>query len=153
MKSFAQVYRDEINGALELAAPIAADVLHDMAKKALGPSIKVSSEQRETAVKQCLGLLRAAVRRPIGKRALRTLHIGALLHAALRWNRAQKLNANDLFDFHHAEAALGYCDVFLTDGPMHALLKQRHLAIQSEFPCRVMSSVEDAAEWARQHTA
>ena len=31
MKSFAQVYRDEINGMLELAVPIAADVLHDMA--------------------------------------------------------------------------------------------------------------------------
>ena len=153
MKSFAQVYRDEINGVLELAAPIAADVLHDMAKKALGPSIQVSSEQRETAVKQCLGLLRAAVRKPIGKRALRTLHVGALLHAALRWNRAQKLNANDLIDFHHAEAALGYCDVFLTDGPMHVLLKQRHLAIESEFPCRVMSSINDAAEWARQHAA
>ena len=36
MKSFARVYRDEINGALELAAPIAADVLHDMARKAGG---------------------------------------------------------------------------------------------------------------------
>lgn len=64
MKSFAQVYRDEINGVLELAAPIAA-----------------------------------AVRKPVGRRALRTLHVGALLHAALRWNRTQKLNANDMFDF------------------------------------------------------
>ncbi len=149
MKSFAQVYRDEINGALELAAPVAADVLHDMARKALGPSAQPSVDGRETVVKQCLGLLRVAVRKPSGQRALRTLHAGALLHAALRWNRTQKLEANDLFDFHHAEAALGYCDVFLTDGPIHALLKQRHLAIDRHFPCRVISSVAEAADWLR----
>jgi hypothetical protein len=153
MKSFAQVYRDEINGALELAGPIAVDVLHDMAQKALGPSIRPSVEQRELLVKQCLGLLRAAVRKPVGKRALRTLHVGALLHAAIRWNRTQKLDGNDLFDFHHAEAALGYCDVLLTDGPMHTLLTQRHLAIESQFRCLVMSSVAEAATWARHRFA
>jgi hypothetical protein len=149
MKSFAQVYRDEINGVLELAAPIAADVLHDMARKALGPAAQPSTEEQESITRQCLGLLRAAVRKPAGRRALRTLQVGALLHAALRWNRTQKLNANDMFDFHHAGAALGYCDVLLTDGPMHALLKQRHLAIERDFPCRVMSSVEEAAGWVR----
>lgn len=153
MKSFARVYRDEINGALELAAPIAADVLHDMARKALGPTARPSTSEQETIVKQCLGLLRAAVRKPAGQRALRTLHAGALLHAALRWNRTQKLEANDLFDFHHAEAALGYCDVFLTDGPIHALLKQQHLAVDRHFPCRVISSVAEAADWARLYTA
>lgn len=147
MKSFAQVFRDEINGVLELAAPIAADVLHDMAVKALGPDIQSSAEEREDITRQCLGLLRAAVRKPGGRWALRTLHVGALLHAALRWNRTQKLDANDLFDFHHAGAALGYCDALMTDGPMHALLKQRHLAIERDFPCQVMSSVEEAAAW------
>lgn len=147
MKSFAQVYREEINGVLELAAPIAADVLHDMGRRALGIHIEPSVGEREAVIRQCLGLLRTAVRRPIGQRALRTLRVGALLHAAVRWNRTQKLNANDMFDFHHAEAALGYCDVLLTDGPMHRLLMQRHLSIERDFPCRVMSSVEDAADW------
>lgn len=61
MKSFAQVYRDEINGAMELAAPIAADVLHDMAENALGLVAKPSVEEREAAIRQCLGLLRGAV--------------------------------------------------------------------------------------------
>lgn len=149
MKSFAQVYRDEINGVLELAAPIATEVLASMARKALGPSVNPSAEELEATTRQCLALLRAAVRKPVGKQALRTLHIGALLHAALRWNRRQKLDANDLFDFHHAEAALGYCDAFLTDGPMHSLLMPRHLGIESGFTCRVISSIEAAADWVR----
>ncbi|CAE6858070.1 hypothetical protein R69749_06308 [Paraburkholderia domus] len=153
MKSFAQVYRDEINGVLELAAPIAADVLHDMAVKSLGLDIQPSADERKGITRQCLGLLRAAVRKPAGRRALRTLQVGALLHAALRWNRTQKLDANDIFDFHHAGAELGYCDALLTDGPMHTLLKQRHLAIERDFPCRVMSSVEEAAIWVRDRIA
>ncbi|WP_155629139.1 hypothetical protein [Burkholderia cepacia] len=153
MRSFAQVYRDEITGVLELAAPIAADVLHDMAEKALGPDIQPSADEREGVIRQCLGLLRAAVRKPAGRRALRTLQVGALLHAALRWNRTQKLDANDIFDFHHAGAALAYCDALLTDGPMHALLTQRHLAIERDFPCRIMSSVEEAAAWVRHRIA
>lgn len=153
IKSFAQVYRAEINGVLELAVPIAADVLHEMARKTLGPVAQPSTEEREEVTRQCLSLLRAAIGTPAGRRALRTLRIGALLHAALRWNRTQKLDANDMFDFHHAEAALGYCDVLLTDGPMHALLKQRHLAIERDFPCRVMSSVEEAADWVRHRIA
>lgn len=153
MKSFAQVYRDEINGVLELAAPIAAEVLHDMAVKSLGPGIQPSADEREGITRQCLGLLRAAVRKPVGQRALRTLQVGALLHAALRWNRTQKLNANDIFDFHHAGAALGYCDVLLTDGPTHTLLMQRHLSIERDFPCRVMSSIEEAATWVRHRIA
>lgn len=153
MKSFAQAYREEINGVLELAAPIAADVLHDMALKALGSDIQPSEDEKEEVGRQCLGLLRAAVREPVGRRALRTLQVAALLHAALRWNQTQKLNANDIFDFHHAGAALGYCDAMLTDGPMHALLVQRHLAVERDFSCRVMSSVEEATTWVRQRVA
>ena len=107
MKSFAQVYRDGISGVLEIAAPIATEVLTSMARKALGPSINSSAAELDDTTRPCLGLLRAAVRKTVGKRALRTLNTGALLHAALRWNRTQKLDANDLFDFHHAGAALG----------------------------------------------
>lgn len=153
MKSFAQVYRDEINGVLELAAPIAADVLQHMAQKASGSDIQLSADEREGITRECLGFLRAAVRKSAGRRALRTLQVGALLHAALRWNRTQKLNANDIFDFHHAGAAVGYCDAFLTDGPMHALLMQRHLSIERDFPCRVISSVEEAAAWIQDRIA
>ncbi len=145
--------RDEINGVLELAAPIAADVLHDMTVESLGHDTQPSPDEREGITRQCLGLLRAAVRKPAGRRALRTLQVGALLHAVLRWNSTQKLDTNDLLDFHHAGAALGYCDALLTDGPMHTLLKQRHLAIERDFPCRVLSSVEEAAVWIRHRIA
>lgn len=90
-----------------------------------------------------------AVKKPAGRRALRTLQIGALLHAALRWNRTQKVDANDLFDFHHAEAAIGYCNALATDGPMHTHLRQRRRVIEEDFPCHVMSSLEEVLDWVK----
>jgi hypothetical protein len=149
MDKFSQVYEDEIFGCLELAAPIACDVLHDMAEKIAGRSITVSTEGREAAINEAYAFLRAVIARQPVKRALRTLHLEALFHAAMRWNRTQKIVANDLYDFHHAEAALGYCDVFLTDGPMHTLLNQGHLAIQRDFSCHIISSLGEAASWSQ----
>ncbi len=146
MKSFAQVYKDEVHGVLDLATPIACDVLSKIPEKAAGAVAIPTGKQGETS-EAIYGLLCAEIAKPAVKQALRTLHIGALLHAAVRWNRTQKLVANDLYDFHHAEAAIGYCDMFLTDGPMHTLLVQRHLSIDRDFPCKVTSSCEAAASW------
>lgn len=80
--------------------------------------------------------------------ALRTLYIGALCHAAVRWDQRRKLTGNDLFDFHHAEAAIAYCDVFLTEKPLETLLKQSHMKLTNDFSCLVISSLAEAAIWA-----
>lgn len=148
IKSFAQVYKDEVFGALELAVPIACDVLHNMAENTFGHPIAVTADERTRTSKEVHAFLRAIIVKQPVKKALRTLHLCALFHAAVRWNRTQKITANDLYDFHHAEAALSYCDVFLTDRPMHVLLTQRHLGIVKDFSCKVISSHKEAASWA-----
>ncbi|SDW96537.1 hypothetical protein [Nitrosomonas oligotropha] len=112
MRSFEQVYKDEIYGVLEIAAPIARDVFEGMLLKSTGQTIEHSTNERESKIQATHNLLCAAISKQSVRRALRTLHIGALLHAAVRWNRTQKIVVNDLYDFHHAEAALGYCVCF-----------------------------------------
>ena len=149
VKSFAQVYKDEVYGCLELAAPIACDVLAEIEYKATGRPIARTRQERDISEKQVHNLLCAAIGKPSAKIALRTMHLGALFHAAVRWNRTQKLVSNDLYDFHHAEAALGYCNIFLTDGPMHTLLEQKHLNLKEHFPCRVISRLKEASSWAQ----
>jgi hypothetical protein len=79
-------------------------------------------------------------------RSIRTLHIGASCHAAVRWDKKRKITGNDLFDFHHAEAALGYCDLFLTEGPLRSLVTQNHLELKEHFPCKVVASIQEAME-------
>lgn len=147
MINFAQVYRDEVYGALDVASPIAFDILGKMAVGQGGYPAAPTWGEREAAIREILRFLRAAIEKPHVKRALRTLHIEACLHAALRWNKTQKLDANDLYDFKHAAAALGYCDFFLTDSAMHTLLTQEHLATRHESLCRIGSSMEEAVVW------
>lgn len=149
MRSFPKVYKDEVYGALEMAVPVACEVLEEMAVAATGYRQVMAPAERDSVSREIYAFLRAAIAKEDVRRALRTLHIGATLHAGARWNRAKKLVPNDLYDFHHAEAAVGYCDVFLTDGPMHAFLAQRHLGVVRDFPCRIMSSWNEVGAWAK----
>ncbi len=79
--------------------------------------------------------------------AMPTLHIGAVCHAAVRWDKKRNLVGNDLFDFHHAQAALGYCDVFLSEKPLIDLLKQNRPGFSENYTCELFHSPAEALEW------
>jgi hypothetical protein len=78
---------------------------------------------------------------------LPTLHITALYYSAIRWDKKRNLSANDIYDFQHAAAAIGYCDEILTEKPLTNLLAQRHLQINADIRCTVISNVEEANQW------
>ncbi len=147
-KSFTQVYKDEFYGALSLAAPIACEVIEALAIKELGPTAISSPEQRAQCTHQIFNLMCGSISKPETYLSMRTLHISALCHAAVRWNKGRQLTGNDLYDFQHAAAALAYCNVFLTEGPLHTLLIQKHLCIKDVYNCRIISDVSEAAKWA-----
>jgi len=79
-------------------------------------------------------------------KSVRTLHIGACCHAAVRWDQKRQLTGNDLLDFHHAEAAIGYCNLFLTEKPLKTLVSQHHLGLMNDFSCAIESSASNAIE-------
>lgn len=79
-----------------------------------------------------------------------SLHIASTCHAAVRWDQKRNLCGNDLFDFHHAQAALGYCDVFLTEKPLTDMLSQQHLGL-SKYKCRTFYSPASALSWLREN--
>lgn len=78
------------------------------------------------------------------RRALPSLHVRAGLHALVRWNRTQKFKPNDVYDFGHAAAALGYCDLFLTEGPLKDLLGRGPLQLGDTSDCRVVAAPDQA---------
>jgi hypothetical protein len=145
IKSFPQVYEDEFRGGLDLlAVPALQAVERILAMKGEGPTSLPSDTERQRVV---FNLLCATFqnKRDLIVKALPTLEIGSLCHAAVRWDQKRQLNGNDLFDFHHAQAALPYCDVFLTEKPLHMLLSQKNVVLDRKFKCRIISSLEDAA--------
>lgn len=150
LRSFAQTYDIELKGAIEIAGDVAADVMNQLAEKEAGHELPATPEQRAKAVNMCRNLLYHAFKKPQTKDALRCLHIGASIHAAMRWDKDRKFKSNDYYDFQHATAALGYCDAFLTEGPLHDLVTRPQVNLEAVNGCRVFSDVKAAADYVRQ---
>jgi len=144
LRSFQQTYRSEIAGAAEVCSHVAADVMCAIADRTIGSSPPKGSEQWENTRHTFRNLLIAVFEKPIVRRALRTMHIYACLHANLRWNKGRQLEVNDLFDFEHATAALAYCDAFFTDRSLCALTTARNVSLDQINNCRVTAHVDQA---------
>lgn len=149
LKSFKQAYEHELVGVMDLYAGRAADILCDMAPHSMGPRPPKDADEYRDIERHCLGLLVAAMKTPTGKATLRTLHINTCMHAAVRWNKGQKLKANDFSDFQHAAAAVGYCDAFFTEHSLCSVLTRSDLALDMLYGCTVESTPEAALQYVR----
>ena len=150
LRSFAQTHDTELRGAIEVAGDIAADVIHQLAERDAGCELPATPEERANSVIICRNLLYHAFKKPQTKYSLRYLHIGASIHAAMRWDKDRKFKPNDYYDFEHATAALSYCDAFLTEGSLHGLVTRPQVDLESVNGCRVFSDVDAAVEHVRQ---
>ncbi len=74
------------------------------------------------------------------------MRIAAGLHAALRWDRKRKYKRNDFNDFHHAIAAIPYCDFFLTDHGLRHLVAHKRLRFSEFFACKTLSGIADSLQ-------
>lgn len=146
IRSFEHAYAKEIEGVLGLYMPVACKILEDMYERCNGVTPRISDTERKKHERQLLSIFMQAFRKIKIAKLLPTLHIHALCHASMRWNIGQKFNKNDFYDFHHAAAAVPYCDVFLTESPLRTLLEQKHLQINEDFGCRIISSIPEAVE-------
>lgn len=147
LKSFRKTYKDESIGVLGLFAGTLAQIMVSMLPPEAGGLPAEGSADRAEVDRQCLSFLVGALDTEGGRKAMRSLHIKSLLHAAVRWNKKQVLKPNDLFDFNHAAAAVGYCDAFFTDGPLRAMLSRRDLGLKDDFDCFVSSEVDECLRY------
>lgn len=148
IESFAQTYDAEIRGSLSVFMSHARQVVERVVAEASKVSVPLPGDEPLAYEAQLLDFFCDKVRRKEVALALRTSHIGALCHAAVRWDKRRQLTGNDIHDFHHAAAAVGYCDVFLTEKPLKTLLEQGHMQLTKDFSCRIISSLDEAVAWA-----
>jgi len=144
LRSFEQAYDTELRGAVQIAGEIAADIIKELAEKDEGRKLTFSHAERACSVNMCQNLIYRAFKNPTNKDTLRSVHVGASIHAGMRWDKFRNFKPNDYYDFAHATAALSYCDVFLTDGPLHHLVTQLELEAVNE--CKTISDRQAAVE-------
>lgn len=146
INSYMQAYRAEAAGVVSLFDTVIMGVFEQMARRSGVVAENEPCIADEKTRRVALNLISKALEKEIGQRTLRTFHIMASLHASLRWDKKRKLKPNDLSDFNHAAAAIGYCDVFLTEKPLRTMVEQRHLGLPKFHKCEVRSSVQEALD-------
>ena len=144
LRSFEQTYSVELRGAIDLVAPQVAEFVLDVAVGMTGENMPRQGPAWDAYLHAWKSYLFSSFKSDDVKKALRTLHINTSLHASVRWNKAHKLEANDFYDFHHAAAALGYCDVFLTERPLKAMVTAQHVGLDKRYDCVVAANVTEA---------
>jgi hypothetical protein len=143
MASFDSVLSDELRGVAEVAEPILGQIVARLGN--FGPEVERSEQKRRMAVNLLHAILRGEHRS-----RLPTIHVHACLNALFRWEyRAKAMTGNDLFDFGHAAAALGYCDAFFTEAGITRSIAHRRLSLDQLYGCTVTNDVDVALGFLR----
>lgn len=143
MASFESVLSDELRGVAEVAEPILGQIVSRLGN--FGPEVERSERNRRIAVNLVHAILGGEHRS-----RLPTIHVHACLNALFRWEyRAKAMTGNDLFDFGHAAAALGYCDAFFTEAGITRAIAHHRLRLDQLYGCTVTNDVDAALGFLR----
>jgi hypothetical protein len=149
LRSFAQAYAAELRGVVDACGDMLMEIVTDvMAREAGSPPPRGSAEWLNLQA-TWKSVVFEALKKGSAKQQLRSMHIGACLHAAFRWNKARRFTANDIYDFQHAAAALAHCRGFFTEHSLRTIVTANHVALDKLYDCRVVSEVAEAVEFLR----
>ncbi len=148
--NYERAYEIELRGAVSVCGTLAADALCAMAEKdGVARPAPDDAEKWKTLENVGRNTLFAAFKAGRAKHVVRTLHIETSLHAAMRMDKDRRFKPNDFYDFRHAAAALGYCNAFFTERPLHDLVRRKQLNLLKINNCLVVSDLEEAVEAVR----
>ena len=80
---------------------------------------------------------------------LPTIRIPAMIHAAIRRDTQRRYKQGDIPDIRHAEAALPYHQMLLTEKSLTHLLTRRDLGLDQLYGCQVLSTPNLAVQAVR----
>ena len=147
LRSYENTYLIELSGVIDLFADCALAVLHEIAEKLIGVKMECKKDEVAEGERILKNLLREAYRKGKINQQAPTLDIHTHCHAFVRWNRGHQLEANHFLDFHHASAALGYCQAFFTERSLCSLLTSKHISLDKQHDCVVIYKVQDALSY------
>ncbi len=144
LRSFEETYVEEIAGGLELLADVGVQVIEQLFEQTTGQRAEITPASRLAHRSEVHSLLVGLAKHGKAAKWFPTVHVHARCHAANRWDRRRRVDANDLHDFRHATAAIPYCHLFLTERGMRSFLTAGHMRFDRDFVCEIVSDNEDA---------
>jgi hypothetical protein len=148
--SYEKAYDIELRGGIDACGDLAVEVLCAIGEKAgMGVPPGPEAGDRKLLLNVARNTLHHAFKTRNAAATVRTLHVETALHAILRVEKQRRFKPNDWHDFRHAAAALAYCDLFFTEGPLHELVGRPKPGLLALNGCKVASSAVDAVELLR----
>lgn len=139
ISTFKALFIDEVYLSVEYIADMLADAMEHIYTKETG-KVRSDEEKKDKEQDKLLVNVVTNIFR-LGKEAdnFPTLKVGAGIHAAVRVDKKRQFEANDYYDFRHAQAAVPYCDYFFTEKNLRHLLKMNSLSYDKEYSCKIVS--------------
>jgi predicted nucleic acid-binding protein len=137
--SFSDLFLVELVGVLDAYEPVIIDLMRHLFE-----ANKEANHDPKEAASALANTIRERFRSNKITNELPSFRVYAGLHAAVRWDTKRKYKANDAHDFHHAVAAVPYCDFFLTERSLRHLVNDKNLQFPSFFRCRTFSDASEA---------
>jgi hypothetical protein len=150
LRSYQHTYKLEAVGAADVFAETAASIAHAYFERATGQSQPRAEEPWREQVRLWRIVMARTLIHATGRSSLPTLHVNTCLHASLRWQKLEKFEANDFPDFHHAAAALVYCQAFLTERGLKARVTTKNASLDKIYACAVAASLPEAIDLLQQ---
>ena len=145
-KSFKKIFLSELAGILELYKPDFQNLMEYIYESDTGQSLSRDEIASDDGGRMVANLIYHAFRLNKIKSELPSFRISSGIHAAVRWDKGRKYKPNDIHDFHHATAAIPYCDYFLTEVNLRHLVYDKNLKLDTYFHCKTISDITDAIE-------
>lgn len=149
LRSFNKLYSAELAGFWEVHESAIREALRTLFTSTYPEAPPLSEEQMAEQVPPWKNALRNIIRLGKAGTSLPTAQIVSGLHAAIRWNRNRGFKATDTYDFHHAAAALPYCDVFLTERFLGTVLGRPPLEFAELFDTTIIDREQQAVGFLR----
>jgi hypothetical protein len=146
IRSFAQAYLAEARGVASAFAGQAFKISQDLSLKHGEPVPRFGSDDWLWQRKIWENLLFHVLQKE-ERNKLPSMHVHACLHAAYRWDKGQKFEANDFYDFHHASAALAFCRAFFTERSLRFTITANHVALDKLYKCDVIAGIANAVDY------
>lgn len=147
VRNFRDLIETELRGALSLFDERAADIFNTLLIQKTGERRSFTVEQRKQVKQDIIRSMIACAIGSEGHKYFPTLHIGAMCHSYIRWDKRRPFKGNDQLDIQHAAAALGYCDAFLTENPLKAMLTAGNMNLDKLYVCTVVSDAKEAINY------
>lgn len=145
-RSFKQMFMSEIGGSVDAHRDLIKEAFIHLYQKETGHTPTESELDASKSDNLSGNMIYNLFRLNKIKSELPSFRIPSGLHAAVRWDKSQNYQANDMHDIGHATAALPYCDYFFTEGRFGHLITQKILSYDKLYECRVEKNLKGAVD-------